>query len=101
MSKILIYKVSSAISLTVLAAVSLVSPYQTVGADGGGESSLESQSPSFRTLNLTLHGALAATAPIRSTVAPAMTNCSAGRGTIRSQEGAMPISSPAAPGTIS
>ena len=89
MSKILIYNVSSATSLAVLAAVCLVSPYQAVGADGGGESSLESQSPPFQTLNLTLRGALTAAVDNNPDVLLYKERIVAARGQVQTQLGAM------------
>ena len=59
MNKILIWKISHALTLTVLATLCLESLYQAEGAVVGGESSLESQSRPFQALNLTLRGALA------------------------------------------
>ena len=89
MSKILIYNVSGATSLAVFAAVCLVSPYQAVGADGGGESSLESQSPPFQTLNLTLRGALAAAVDNNPDVLLYKERIEAARGQVQTQLGAM------------
>jgi len=59
MNKILIWKISHALTLTVLATLCLESLYQAEGAVVGGESSHESQSRPFQALNLTLRGALA------------------------------------------
>ena len=89
MSKILIYKVSCVTAFAVLAAVCLGFPYQAVGADGGGESSLESQSPPFQTLNLTLRGALAAAVDNNPDVLLYKERIEAARGQVQTQLGAM------------
>jgi outer membrane protein TolC len=89
MSKILIYNVSNATSLALFAALFLVSPYQAAGAVGGGESSLESQSPPFQTLNLTLRGALAAAVDNNPDVLLYKERIEAARGQVQTQLGAM------------
>jgi len=89
MSKILNYKVSCATSLAVLTAVCLVSPYQAEGAVGGGESSLESPSPPFQTLNLTLRGALAAAVDNNPDVRLYKERIDAARGQVQTQLGAL------------
>jgi len=89
MSKILIYKVSWVTAITVLAAACLVSPAQAVDAVGGGESSLESQSPPFQTLNLTLRGALAAAVDNNPDVLLYKERIEAARGQVQTQLGAM------------
>ena len=89
MSKILICKVSSVAHLAILAVVCLVYPSQAVGAVGGGESSLESQSTPFQTLNLTLRGALAAAVDNNPDVLLYKERIEAARGQVQTQLGAM------------
>jgi len=89
MSKILIYKLSTALYLTVHATLCLGSLYQAEGAVGGGESSLESQSRPFQGLNLTLRGALGAAVDNNPDVLLYKERIEAARGQVQTQLGAM------------
>ena len=89
MSKILIFKVSTAFYLTVLATLCLGSLCQAEGAVVGGESSLESQSRPFQGLNLTLRGALGAAVDNNPDVLLYKERIEAARGQVQTQLGAM------------
>ena len=89
MSKILMYKISSLLTLPALATFCLGSLYQTEGAVGGGESSLELQSRPFQALNLTLRGALAAAVDNNPDVLLYKERIEAARGQVQTQLGAM------------
>jgi outer membrane protein TolC len=89
MNKILIYKVSTVISLAVLAAVCLGFPYQAEGAVEGVGSSLEPQSRPFQALNLTLRAALAAAVDNNPDVLLYKERIEAARGQVQTQLGAL------------
>lgn len=89
MIKVLIYKVSLAIHLAVLAALCLASSYQAESAVGGVESSLDSQPSAFQALNLTLRGALAAAVDNNPDVLIYKERIEAARGQVQTQLGTM------------
>jgi outer membrane protein TolC len=89
MNKILIYKVSTVLFITVFATLFLGSLYLGEGAVEGGGSSLEPQSRPFQALNLTLRAALAAAVDNNPDVLLYKERIEAARGQVQTQLGAM------------
>ena len=88
-STLLIYKSFIALLITVLTTGFFGFVYQANGAVGGGESGLDSPSPSFQILNLTLRGALTAAVESNPDVLLYKEQIEAARGQVRTQLGAM------------
>lgn len=89
MSKLLIYYVSSALCLNMIATLYQGFLYQAEGAVGGGDSSLDSASRSLPPLNLTLRGALAAAVENNPAVLLYKERIEEARGQVQTQLGAM------------
>ena len=89
MNKLLIYNISIAISITVLATACLGHLDHAEGVAGGLESGLSSQSPPLQPLNLTLRGALAAVVENNPDVLLYKERIEAARGQTQTQLGAM------------
>ena len=89
MIKKLIFKVNITTLTIVFAMVCLGFSYQTEGAGGAGESSLDSVSPPLQPLNLTLRSALAAAVDNNPDVLLYRERIEAARGQVQTQLGAM------------
>jgi outer membrane protein TolC len=89
MNKILIYKVSTVLFITIFTTLFLGSLYLGEGAVEGVESSLEPQSRPFQALNLTLRAALAAAVDNNPDVLLYKERIEAARGQVQTQLGAM------------
>jgi len=89
MNKLLIYKISLIIRLTVFVTSCLGFIGHAKGAVEGGESSLDSPSPPLQQLTLTLRGALAAAADNNPDVLLYKERIEAARGQVQTQLGAM------------